>query len=62
MGQLQSHNRTIVIDGLSTLSFAKQEAVSIDRGGLFALTHTLRKTVSTSHPLLISIEKANQQT
>jgi hypothetical protein len=35
LGQLQSHNRTIVIDGLWALGFAPSTATSIDPGRLY---------------------------
>jgi uncharacterized protein (TIGR03118 family) len=35
LGQLQSHNRTIVVDGLWALSFAPSTATSIDPGRLY---------------------------
>jgi hypothetical protein len=35
LGQLQSHNRTLVIDGLWALGFAPSTATSIDPGRLY---------------------------
>jgi hypothetical protein len=35
LGQLQSHNKPIVIDGLCALSFAPSTATSIDPGRLY---------------------------